>query len=379
MDGGILNDFTVDLDMLAGFGSDLQDLQTNFSANATRLLSGVCLPPGTTGLMATLAPSFDRFRASMSEAHRTDRTTIGHLGADLASTGTTYRSTDYMSANVISAVWPTEFGGSAPSGSAAYGVSRFSGLHLPSLPEVPENPGTARQVVEAAMDQIRIYDERFDEAVGVKPVADLLSEVVADWEALQAIGKRIGLLGVNDHITSENLVNGATWLRSGWSGSAAQGFGNSAEDLGRSIAERGDSLGRAATVVESGGACLERLAYNQAVCLTSAILHPMTYFGATFPLGAWVPYIHKPIDQTMRSEIISAADALKETAESRRSAMTAVVRGITQFLECLPGLIPPLLDEENFRIANRVAADPGVRKYGFGDSIWWEEGIDFAR
>lgn len=373
-----MNDFTVDLDRLVGFGSDLQDLGTNFSGNASRLLSGVCLPGGTTGLMATLAPSFDRFRASMSEAGRTDRTAIANLGANLDSTGTTYRSTDDTSAKTVSAAWPTVLGGSESSGSAAHGADRFGGLQLPSLPEVPESPCTVRRVVEAAIDQIAVYDERFDEAIGVKPVADHLSGLVADWEALQAVGKRIGLLGVNDHITAENLVNGTTWLRSGWSGSASQAFGESAEGLGRSIAERGDSLDRAAKVVESGGACLERLVYNQAVGLTSAVLHPMTYFGATFPLGAWVPYIHKPIDQVMRSEVLSAADALKEAAESRRGAMSAVVRRIAQVLEGLPGRTPPSLDEDDFPIADRVAADPGVRKYGFGDSIWWQEGIDFA-
>ncbi|MEV8443875.1 hypothetical protein AB0425_41430 [Actinosynnema sp. NPDC051121] len=334
--------------------------------------------------MATLAPSFDRVRASVSEAGLTDRTAIGNLGADLDSTGTTYRSADDTSARTVSAAWATALGGSESSGSkssgsAAHGADRFGGLQLPSLPEVPESPCTVRRVVEAAIDQIAVYDERFDEAIGVKPVADHLSGLVADWEALQAVGKRIGLLGVNDHITAENLVNGTTWLRSGWSGSASQAFGESAEDLGRSIAERGDSLDRAAKVVESGGACLERLVYNQAVGLTSAVLHPMTYFGATFPLGAWVPYIHKPIDQVMRSEILSAADALEEAAESRRGAMTAVVRRIAQVLECLPGRAPSSPAEDDFPIADRVAADPGVRRYGFGDSTWWEEGIDFAR
>jgi uncharacterized protein YukE len=376
-----MDHFTVDSDRLAGFESDLQELGANFSTNASRLLSAVRLPPGSTGLMATLAPSFDKFQASVSAAQRTDLTTIGHLGTDLASAATTYQSTDDTSAKAISAAWSNALGGSAASGSSpsARGVSRFGGAQLPSLPEVPENPHTVRQVVDAAIDQIAVYDERFEEAIGVKPAADHLSGLVADWEALQAIGKRIGLLGINDHITSENLANGATWLRSGWSGNASETFGVSAEDLRRTIAERGDVLDGAAKVVESGGACLERLAYNQAVGLTSGVLQPMTYFGATFPLGAWVPYIHKPIDQAMRSEIMSAADALKRSAESRHSAMTAVVQAISLALDYTPGRTPPLSHEDDFRIADRVAADPGVRKYGFGDSIWWEEGIDFVR
>ncbi|KOX18407.1 hypothetical protein ADK67_37065 [Saccharothrix sp. NRRL B-16348] len=375
-----MDDFTVDPAALAGFELDLQDFGTNFSANAARLLAAVRLPPGSTGLMATLAPSFDNFRAAVSAAQRTDLTTIGHLGANVASAGTTYQSTDDLSAKAISAVGSDVLGGSAAGSSpAARGVSRFGGVQLPRLPEVPENPCTVRQVVDAAIAQIAVYDERFEEAIGVKPAADHLAGLVADWEALQAVGKRIGLLGTNDHITSENVVNGSTWLRSAWSGDASRTFGASADALGRSIAERGDVLDRAAKVVESGGACLERLAYNQAVGLTSAVLRPMTYFGATFPLGAWVPYIHRPIDQAMRSEIVSAADDLKKSAESRHSAMTAVVEAISRALEYTPGRTPPSFDEDDFRIEDRVAADPGVRKYGFGDNTWWEEGIDFVR
>ncbi|MFJ6674735.1 hypothetical protein ACIQMJ_26860 [Actinosynnema sp. NPDC091369] len=373
-----MNDITVDPDSLAGFPSDLQDLGTNSSANASRLLAGVCLAPGSAGLMATLAPSFDRFRASMSAAGRADLTAVGRLAADIASAAATYRSTDDTSARAISTAGSDLLGGSRPPGSAEHGVSRFGGWQLPSLPEVPEHPYAVRRVVEAAIEQIAVYDERFDEAIGVRPVADHLSEVVADWEALRAVGKRIGLLGINDHITSENIVNGSTWLRGGWSGDASRAFGGSADDLGRSLAERGDLLDRAAKVVESGGACLERLAHNQAVGLTSAVLRPMTYFGATFPLGAWVPHIHKPIDQAMRSEIVSAADALEESARSRHSEMAAVVQRIAEVLDRLPAGTPPSFTEDDFRIADKVVADPGVRRYGFGDNTWWEEGIDFA-
>ncbi|WP_328410825.1 phosphotransferase family protein [Nocardia sp. NBC_00403] len=57
---GSMTDFTVDVASLAGFKLDLQDLGTNFTANTSRLLPGVALPAGSAGVIATLAPAFER-------------------------------------------------------------------------------------------------------------------------------------------------------------------------------------------------------------------------------------------------------------------------------------------------------------------------------
>lgn len=377
---GSVDNFAVDLSSVAGFKLDLQDLGTNFSANASRLLSAASLSPGSTGLMATLASSLDKFQTAVSTAQRADLTVIGHIGTNLATAGTKYQATDDTSAKAISTAWSSAFGNSDIFGSspATHGVSRFSGLQLPSLPEVPENPYTVRQVVTSAINQISVYDERFNEAIGIRPAADYLSQLVADWEALQAIGKRIGLLGINDYVTSENLSGGTRWLQSSWFGNASQAFGASANNLGQSVAGRSNDLDMVSKIIENGGACLERLVYNQAIGLTSGILQPMTYFGATFPLGGWAPYVNKPIDQTIGSEITAAVDTLKKSAESRQSAMTTVVEKISQSLDYTPGRTPPSFNVDDFQIPDRVVVDLGIRKYGFGDNIWWKEGIESA-
>ncbi|WP_433680070.1 hypothetical protein [Nocardia sp. CA-119907] len=372
-----MDNFTVDATRLAGFKLDLQDMGTNFSSNASRLLSAAALPVGSTGLIATLAPSFEKFQSAVFAAQGIDLTTIGTLGTNLATAATTYQATDDATSNAISAASTNAFGNSGAFASSGgdQGVSRFSGLQLPGLPEIPENSYTVRQVVTAAINLISSYDERFSEAVGVKPAADYLSPLVADWEALQAIGKRIGLLGINDYVTSENLISGTRWLQSSWSGDASQTFGASANALAQSVAGRSVDLDVVSKIVENAGACLERLVYNQAMGISGGILQPISYFEGTFPLGVWAPYINKPIRGTIRSEIASAVDTLTKSAESRRNAMTMIIEKISQALDYVPGRAVPSCNVSDFEIPDKIVVDLGVTKYGFGDNIWWEGSI----
>lgn len=375
-----MDDFTVDLSSLAGFDLDLQDLGTTFSSNASRLLSGVHLPAGSTGLMADLAPSFDKFQSVVSAAQQADWSAIGALCANLATAATKYQATDDTFATAISATSTNLLGESGTAGTAGgrEGVSRFGALQLPSLPEVPENQYMILQVVSASVDLISNYDDRLSEAVGVRPTSAYLSPLVADWEALQAIGKRIDLLGINDYVTSENLGNGIRWLQSKWSGDASQAFSASVTTLGQSMAGRSTDLEIVAKIVQNAGECLERLVYNQAIGLTAGILQPMTYFGITFPLGIWAPYMNQPIRETIRSEIAAAVEALKRSAESRQNAVVAIVEKISRTLEYSPGRTAPAFNVSEFEIPNRVVVDVGSVRYGFGDNIWWEESIDSA-
>jgi hypothetical protein len=156
-----VDDLTVDVTSLAGFKLDLQDLEINSSSNASRLLSAVSLPTGSTGIIATLTTSFGKFQSDVSTAQQADLTAVGTLGTNLSIAATKYQATDDTNANAISAASTNDFGNSSASGStgATQGVTRFGGLQLPSLLEFQENQYTVRQVVTSAISQISVYDE----------------------------------------------------------------------------------------------------------------------------------------------------------------------------------------------------------------------------
>ncbi|KAA8885442.1 hypothetical protein F3087_27780 [Nocardia colli] len=370
-----MTDFTVDVAGLAGFRLDLQDVGTNSSSNATRLLSALTLPVGSSGLIATVGQSLEKFKSAYSAVQRSDLTTIETLGADLSTAATSYRATDDTNATAMNAI-----GGSGTSSSlgAEHGVSRFTGLQQPNLPDVQEVSFTVRQMVTSAIELISVYDDRMNEAVGIKPAADVLAPLVADWEALQAVGRRIALLGINDYVTSENLIGGTRWLQSKWSGDASQTFGTSANSLGQSVAGRSLDLEAVSKIVENGGACLERLVYNQAAGLTDGILQPMTVLGATFPLGGWAPYAGKTVSAAAQADIRAAVEALKKGMESRQTAIRTVVDRVVQALDYTPGRTVPTFQANDFEIPDKVVVDLGDRKFGFGDNIWWSDNIASA-
>ncbi|MEV6322662.1 hypothetical protein AB0M45_15935 [Nocardia sp. NPDC051787] len=375
-----MDNFTADLSSLAGFKLDLQDLGTNFSSNASRLLSAMSLPTGSAGLMATLASSLAKFHSAISVAQQRDLTALGTLGTNLATAETRYRASDDTSANALSAASANTFGDQGVSGRSDdfQGVSRFTGLQQPNLPEVQENQYAVRQVVTAGIELISPYDEPLSQTIGIKPAADYLSPLVADWEALQAIGKRIGLLGINDYVASENLSSGTRWLQGKWSGDAAQAFGAIAGSLGQSVAGRSSDLEAVSKIVENGAACLERLVYNQAMGLSGGLAQSMQFLGFTLPLGVWAQLINKPMQASMESEIVSAVDTLKKSAESRRNAITTIIERMSQALDYTPGRAVPSFNTSEFEVPAKVVVDLGVTRYGFGNNVWWESSIASA-
>ncbi|MEV0034218.1 hypothetical protein [Nocardia sp. NPDC050793] len=211
--------------------------------------------------------------------------------------------------------------------------------------------------------------------MGFKPAADYLTPLVADWEALQAVGRRIGLLGINDYVTSENLISGTRWLQGSWSGDASRSFAASANVRGQSVAERSTDLDAVAKIVENGGACLERLVYNQAMDVSSGILEPKSYLGATFPLGVWAQLINSPANESIRSELAAAFDSLKQSAQTRRTAIATMIDKISTALDYSPGRTAPTYNASEFELADKVTVDLGATKYGFGDNVWWEDSI----
>lgn len=368
-----MTDVIVDLASLAGFELDLRDMGAGFVSNATRYLPVTALPAGASGLMGTLATPLEKFRSTVSAALQADRTAIDTFGTNLATAALGYRSTDDGTANAaLAATAPLGTSG-APASSGEQGVNRFGGLQLPSLPDVPELQNAIRQVVTSAVAQIQVYDDAFATVIGKRPAADYLTPLVADWEALQAIGQRISWIGINDYVTSENLVNGIRWLQSSWTGEASQAFGNSTGALAQSIAGRSIDLDAVSKIVENGGIVLERIVYNQAVGLSALILQPITHKQASFPLGVWATLIGNPMPESLRSQISAALDELKNTAEARHTAITAMVGTLAAAVEYSPGSSAPVYNPSAFEVPEKAVVDPGVAKYGFGDNVWWQE------
>ncbi|MEV0246303.1 hypothetical protein AB0H76_06940 [Nocardia sp. NPDC050712] len=373
-----VDDFTVDLAGLAGFKLDLQDLGTTFSSNAAKLLPGVALPKGSAGLLSTLSPSLEKFQTAVSAAQKLDLTAIGTLADGLSAAAGKYQATDGSNANALSAVSASAFGagaGSAQQGGSE-GVNRFSGLQLPTLADVEEAQYTVRQVVSAGIEAISMFDEPLSRAIGMRPAADYLSPLEADWEALQAIGKRIGLIEINDFVASQNLTGGSQWLQRLWSGEAARAFGESSGRLVQSVAGRSSDLEAVAKIVENGGALLERLVYNQAVGLADAITQPMSFMNFTLPLGSLAQLIDRPMLDARKAEIVAAVDAMKAAATSRQDSISSAITTLSRALDYSPGRTVPALTSSEFEIPAKVVADLGARRYGFGDNVWWVSQIE---
>lgn len=353
---------------LAGFKLDLQDLSTSFTSNATRLLPGVALPSRSAELMSTLAPAFKKFHTALSAAHTSDLTTVDRLGEHLVTAKREYKAAEYDSTNEIVTAGNIEAGKPADPGD----VTRFSGLNLPYLQEVEEAPATVRNVVTAGIELIGPYDEPLGQKIGLRPAKEYLEPLVGDWEALQTVGERIGLLGVNDYTASENIASGTNWLQTSWKRLGSKAFGNNAGPLGESIAGRSWDLDGVSKIVQNAGACLERMVYNQAIELSSALTKPMTFVGFTLPLGVWALLIDHPMQESNRSQIVSAVDALKDSVKSRHNNMTAMLDRVSSALDYSADRAAPTFAMADFEVPGRVDAGSHLLQYGFGSHVWWQ-------
>ncbi|WP_280398815.1 hypothetical protein [Nocardia carnea] len=350
---------------LAGFELDLADVATGFSSNAGRLLPGVRLPGESGELLSTLAPDVENFHDALSSAHKDDVTAIETLASGLDTARREYLGAEGTSTAEIA-------DGNAEIPGQSDEVTRFSGLHIPHLPQVEEAQATVRNVVNTGIDSIRAFDDPWGQIVGMKPAADYLSPLVGDWEVLRTVGERIGLLSVNDHAASENIVAGNDWLQTIWTRLGAQAFGRNAGSRGAAIAGRGRDLEVVSKIVQNAGACLERAVYNQSVDLSNTLTQPMTFVGFKLPLGVWALLTHKPMQESQRAEIISAVDSLKTRAKSRQDYMTAMLDRVSSALAYSPGRAPPSFDPADFEVPEKVPAGSHAMRYGFRDNVWWE-------
>ncbi|WP_194820448.1 hypothetical protein [Nocardia sp. XZ_19_385] len=353
---------------LAGFNLDLQDLSTSFTSNAARLLPGVALPSQSAELMSTLAPAFKTFHTAMAAAYKSDLGTVDRLGTHLVTAKREYKGAENVSTNgIVSAVG---IGAGQPADEG--GPTRFSGLNLPYLQEVEDAPATVRNVVTAGIQLIGPYDEPLGQKIGLRPAKEYLEPLVGDWEALQTVGERIGLLGVNDYTASENIAGGTNWLQTSWKRLGSQTFGDNAAPLGESIAGRSWDMDGVSKIVQNAGACLERMVYNQAIELSSALTKPMTFVGFTLPLGVWALLIDKPMQESNRSQIVAAVDALKDSVKTRHNNMTAMLGRVSSALEYSPDRAAPKFAMADFEVPERVDAGSHLMQYGFGGHVWWQ-------
>lgn len=362
-------DLSVDVGRLEGFKLDLQDLATNSTSNAARYDSGIGLPAGASGLIGRLATPLEQFRSAHSTALRTDVAAMGELGTNLSTAANAYRSTDQANAAAIASAT-----GAAANNAGGTGVTRFGGLQLPSLPAVADDAYTIRQAVTSAIARLSPYDESLSVAMGVRPTSEYLTPLLGDWEAIEVVGKRIGMLGINDYVGSQNIVNGAGWVNSGWSGDAAQSFATNAGNLGRTMSTRSTDLESVSKIVEQGGIYLERLVADQVADLDRRILATLDYNGMSFPLGAWADLANDPVPGQLKSSISTGVDELKRAAEARNDAIVAAIEKISQALEYVPGRNVPSYNSADFEPPEKVVSDPGVKRYGIGATVWWQEG-----
>ncbi|UFS97001.1 hypothetical protein [Nocardia huaxiensis] len=284
-----------------------------------------------------------------------------------------YQSVDDASATSIAQLSPE--GGAPASGND---ISRFSALQLPSLPGIEETQYTLSGLVTAGIDLISPFDEALSSAIGIKPAADYLSPLVANWETLQPIGKRIGLLSINDFVISQNLTSGTQWLQSLWSKDASQAFGDTVSHLSQLMTGRSDDLDSVSKIVEYGGAALERLVYNQAMGLSSGVTQPMSFLGFTLPLGVWAQTINRPMRDSIKSEITAAIDSLKATTVARQASMTDIIDKISSALQYSQGRSIPKFDASDFELPEKIVVNLDTLRYGFGGNTWWEDGIASA-
>ncbi|MGC4990551.1 hypothetical protein [Nocardia salmonicida] len=370
-----MTELSVEAARLSGFRLDLLDVGANLSSNASRLMPEIRLPDGTSGLLAELAPPLARFHSSVEAGQRADLTAIQALADGLSTAASGYQTTDQENANDLADV-----GGQArPVGqSADVEPVRYTSLQLPVLTNTEPVQYSVRQAVTAAIDSISCYDDAIMAAVGVKPAADYLTPLEADWESLKAAGKQVRLLGINDYVASENLSGGTRWLRTDWSGDAAQAFETSASASSKSLSERSNDMEAVGQIIEAAAALLERLVCNQAAELSGGLATSITLLDFTFPLGIWAQALAEPIEESLRSKISSELNTLLSAAKSRQDQIRTAIGQVSQALEYSPGRVTPVFSSSDFIAPARAVSDMGTRRYGYSNNIWWENSLASA-
>ncbi|MQY21415.1 hypothetical protein NRB20_45260 [Nocardia sp. RB20] len=353
---------------------DLNDIGEHFLSNASRISAAVSLPGNTSGLLATLTPSFLNFQDRVSSLGRDNHGRIVTFGTKLGDARHTFQREDDSSATEISAVSPfTTAEYRTPADSI-----RFGDMHLPELPDIQTSSRTTKKAVVGAHDIVSIFDDGLNQSIGIKPAARYLAPLADDWEHVQTIGKRIRQLGINDSFTSDNLSGGSQWLTSKWSGTAADSYTTAMHTLHSGISQRGTDMEIIGKTLEKGGECLERLVHNQAAAVTTGLMQPLNILGITLPVGVWALIADRPMRGSYKSQITTAVDTVRNDAEARSNSITNIMDRIHTALAYEPGT--PIAEPTGalFVPQEKVAVDYGTIRYGFGNNVWWEQSLASA-
>ncbi|MFC4127410.1 hypothetical protein [Nocardia rhizosphaerae] len=331
---------------------------------------------GTSGQLAQLSPPIQKLQTTLSGGHQKDMSALGALSSGLGTAGIAYKNSDEQHAVSINqaVATVTDMQGVAATNPAG-DVRRCTGMQELSLLDVEEAQYTVRQVVTGCVELLTSYDEPLGRTIGIKPAADYLAPLAADWEALRGVGKRIGLLGINDFVHSQNLFAGIGWIQADWTGAAAAAFGATATTLGQSFDTRSVDLDAVSKIVENGASLLERLVYNQAADLAGSLTERMTFANFTLPLASWAQLIDEPMDESTRSQITAAVDALKKSVATRQDAITTTIQRIAGALGYESGRTAPVYNPGEFELPEKVVVDMGTIRYGYGDNVWFEHAL----
>ncbi|RMI34377.1 hypothetical protein [Nocardia stercoris] len=371
-----MSDLSVTSAALTGFAKDLTDAGGTLLTNLSKITSDLELPSGTTGTLATLTSALQGFKDRMTTLGQQNHDKIVGFGTDLTTTVQGFQQQDSAWARAVSSATSSL---SLPSlDGAVTDVLRFTGMQTLDLPQIQTDSLTLKSVVSGAHDAIAIFDDRINQAIGIKPAEQYLAPLISDWENVQAIGKRIAQLSINDSVTSTNLSSGSQWLTTQWTGGAANSYATAMNTLHTTISDRSTDLDTVAKTLQKGGECLERLVYNQAAGLASGLMEPLNLLGFSLPVGVWAQIADRPMSSSVKDQITAKIDTIRTDADNRNTSITDLMTRIQQALAYEPGTQLTQPTGALFEVPAKIVADLGTLRYGYQNNVWWEHSLASA-
>ncbi|GAD85291.1 hypothetical protein FEK33_12425 [Nocardia asteroides NBRC 15531] len=364
-----MNSINVDTSCLYGFSLDLLDIAACANTNLSQLSPLISFPPGTSEIGGGLTSSFDRFAEEYTRCAHNDFAAIEVLGNDLSTVAALFRSSDRNNATYIAAAGEISASDDSP------GLTRYGGLQFPTLNQNIDTQCSIQELIESTITTLTPYDKGLATTLGVNPTVEYLTPFSADWELLNEVGSRIERLGINDFVTAQNLTSGADWLRSQWSGTAATSFIAKLLELSNSSSDRSIYMEATSKIICAAGKCLEQLARNQAADLIERVLQTIKHDIFEFPLGAWAGDTGVPLPTELEVQITAETAALQQSASGRRGTLFTLAEAISEALDYYPTRTSPTYNPAEFDIPTVITVDPGNRRYGIAETVWWTESI----
>ncbi|MQY20436.1 hypothetical protein [Nocardia macrotermitis] len=371
-----MSDVSVTSAALSGFAKDLADVGRTMLTNVSKISSGIALPGGTSGTLATLTPALQGFQDRMTALGRQNHDKIQGFGTDLNTTVQGFQQLDTAWARAVTSAGSSLSLPSLPG--TVRDIVRFTGMQSLDLPQIDVGNLTLKTTVSGAHDIISIFDDRLSRSIGIKPAEQYLAPLIGDWENLQTIGQRIWQLSISDSVTAGNLHSGSQWLTSHWTGAAADSYATAMNTLQTAISGRGTDLDTVAKTLRKGGECLERLVYNQAVGLASGLMEPLNLLGFSLPVGAWAQVVDRRMSSAVKDQITAKINTIRAIADTRNASITDLMDHIRKALAYEPGTAVTQPTGDLFEPQSKVVADLGTLRYGYKNNVWWESSLASA-